>query len=142
MGELVIQKGIYYKGTRHGRWLTYNRDSTLFDKEKYYKGWPKESLVSYYDPQERKKMKEITPIEYGEKDGYYYRFFEDGQLAIMGEYRWDQKIGDWVEYYPNKKRKKIITYPKKAFEDNMRPYIKAEWNEKGKQIYSNNTGTR
>lgn len=138
IGEVVLEKGIFYKGTKHGRWLTYERDSVLKDKSKYFKGWPKESLVSYYDPQERKKMKEITPIEYGEKDGYYYRFYENGQMAIAGEFRWDQKIGDWVEYYPNKRRKKIISYPKEPFKDTMRPYIKAEWNEKGKQIYTNN----
>jgi antitoxin component YwqK of YwqJK toxin-antitoxin module len=97
--------------------------------------------VSYYDV-ERKKMKEITPIEYGEKDGYYYMFHENGQIAISGEYRWDQKIGDWTEYYPNKRRKKIIAYPKEPFDESMRPFIRAEWNEAGKQIYRNTTASR
>lgn len=137
-GNVVLQEGIFFKGTRHGRWLTYSRDSVLMDKEKYYKGWPKESLVSYYDPAERKKMKEITPIEYGEKDGYYYRFYENGQMAVVGEYRWDQPVGDWTEYYPGNKRKKIITYPKEPFDQNVKPFIKIEWNEKGKEIYRNN----
>lgn len=137
-GEMVIQKGIFYKGTKHGRWLTYNRDSVLTDKEKYFRGWPKESEVSYYDPQERKKMKEIVPIEFGEKDGYYYRFYDNGQVAVMGEFRWDQKVGDWTEYYPNNKRKKILTYPKKPFDNEVKPFIKAEWNDKGKEIYRNN----
>lgn len=137
-GTLVLQKGIFYKGTKHGRWLTYNKDSVLTDKEKYYKGWPRESEVSYYDPSERKKMKEIIPIEFGERDGFYYRFYENGQPAVMGEYRWDQKIGDWTEYYPNKKRKKIITYPKEPFDKEVRPFIRAEWNEQGKEIYRNN----
>ncbi len=141
LGEVILEKGIFYKGTKHGRWMYYKRDSTLENKEKYFRGWPKESLVSYYDA-ERRKMREITPIEFGEKDGYYYRFFENGQMAISGEFKWDQKIGDWVEYYPNKKRKKIIAYPEKPFEDNFRPYIKAEWNEKGKQIYRNNRASR
>jgi antitoxin component YwqK of YwqJK toxin-antitoxin module len=137
-GNVVLQQGIYFKGTRHGRWLTYSRDSVLTDKEKYFKGWPKESLVSYYDPADRKKMKEITPIEFGEKDGYYYRFYENGQMAVAGEYRWDQRVGDWTEYYPNNKRKKIITYPKEPFDETVRPFIKIEWNEKGKEIYRNN----
>jgi antitoxin component YwqK of YwqJK toxin-antitoxin module len=141
LGDVVLAKGIYYKGTKHGRWMEYNRDSTLANKEKYFRGWPKESLVSYYDA-ERKKMKEITPIEYGERDGYYYRFYETGQIAVSGEYRWDQKIGDWVEYYPNKRRKKIIAYPDKAFDESMRPFIKAEWNEQGKQIYRNTQASR
>src|SRR5690606_20982059 len=95
-GEIVLQKGIFYKGTKHGRWLSYSRDSVLTDKEKYYRGWPKESLVSYYDPMERKNMKEITPIEFGEKDGYYYFFHENGKVAVHGEYRWDQRVGDWT----------------------------------------------
>jgi antitoxin component YwqK of YwqJK toxin-antitoxin module len=135
-GDLVIQKGIFYKGSKHGRWLSYNKDSVLIDKEKYYKGWPKESVVSYYDPADRKKMREIIPIEFGEKEGYYYRFHESGQVAVMGEYRFDQKVGDWTEYYPNNKRKRIIAYQKEAF-DETRPYIKAEWNDKGKEIYRN-----
>lgn len=137
-GNVLLEEGIYYKGTRHGRWLTYGRDSVLMDKNKYFRGWPKESLVSYYDPTERKKMKEITPIEYGEKEGYYYRFYENGQMAVSGEYQWDQKVGDWIEYYPNNKRKKIIAYPKKPFDTNVKPYIKIEWNDKGKEIYRNN----
>jgi antitoxin component YwqK of YwqJK toxin-antitoxin module len=137
-GETILQKGIFYKGTRHGRWLTYNRnDSVLTNKEKYYRGWPKESLVSYYDPVERKRMKEMTPIEFGEKEGYYYFFHENGVMAVQGEYKWDQRVGDWVEYYPNGKRKKIIAYPKEPFDKSMTPYIKAEWNDKGKEIYRN-----
>lgn len=140
-GETVIAKGIFYKGTKHGRWMYYNRDSTLVDKEKFFRGWPKESVVSYYDA-ERKKMKEITPIEFGEKTGYYYHFYENGQIAITGEYEYDQRVGDWTEYYPNKRRKKIIAYPEEPFEESMRPYIKAEWNEKGKQIYRNTQASR
>lgn len=138
MGNVLLEEGIYYKGTRHGRWLLYDRDSVLRDKTKYFRGWPKESLVSYYDPNERTKMKEITPIEYGEKEGYYYRFYEDGKMAVTGEYRWDQKVGDWTEYYPNNKRKKIIAYSKEPFDTEVKPYIKMEWNEKGKEIYRNN----
>src|SRR5690606_13659792 len=76
-GDVLLAKGIYYKGTKHGRWMHYNRDSVLVDKEKYFRGWPKESVVSYYDPANRTKMKEINPIEFGEKSGYYYRFFEN-----------------------------------------------------------------
>lgn len=137
-GEVVLERGIFYKGTRHGRWMKYNRDSTLVDKDRYYRGWPKESLVSYYDPHERKRMKEMTPIEYGEKEGYYYFFHENGNLAVQGEFKWDARVGDWTEFYANGKRKKIIAYSKEPFDDTFAPYIKAEWNEKGKEIYRNN----
>lgn len=40
-GDIILQKGIFYKGTKHGRWVSYTRDSVLTDKEKYYRGWPK-----------------------------------------------------------------------------------------------------
>ena len=136
-GDVILKKGIYYKGTLHGRWLTYNRDSTLTDKEKYYRGWPKESLVSYYDPMDRKRMKEMTPIEFGEKEGFYYLFHDNGTLAVQGEYHWDCKVGDWTEYYPTGKRKRILAYPKEPFDKELTPYIKIEWNDKGKEIYRN-----
>jgi antitoxin component YwqK of YwqJK toxin-antitoxin module len=137
-GDAIVEKGIFFKGTRHGRWMAYGRDSVLTNKEKYFKGWPKESVVSYYDPSTRKKMRELTPIEFGEKDGFYYLFHENGQVAVQGEYRWDQKVGDWTEYYATGKRKKIITYPKEPFEKDIKPYIKIEWNDKGKEVYRNN----
>lgn len=137
-GDILLEKGIYYKGTKHGRWMTYGKDSTLTDKAKYYKGWPKESIVTYYDPEGRKKMKEITPIEFGDRQGYYYRFHENGKIAVAGEYAWDQPVGDWVENYATGKRKRILSYPKQAFDETVRPYIKVEWNPQGKEIYRNN----
>ncbi|MEO5979641.1 MAG: hypothetical protein ABIS36_07790 [Chryseolinea sp.] len=137
-GDVIMEKGIFYKGLKHGRWMTYKRDSTLDDKARYYQGWPKESLVSYYDPSQRQKMKEMIPIEFGEKEGYYYYFHENGSLAIQGEFRWDERVGDWTEYYVNGKRKKIISYPKEPFDEKIQPYIKVEWNEKGKELYRNN----
>ena len=108
------------------------------DKEKYYRGWPKESMVTYFDPGTFKKMKEITPVEFGEKEGYYYRFFENGKIAVAGEFQWDHPVGDWIENYPDGKRKRIIAFPKEPFDERMKPYIKVEWNDKGKEIYRNN----
>jgi antitoxin component YwqK of YwqJK toxin-antitoxin module len=138
MNQVVMEEGIYYKGTRHGRWMTYNRDSTLTDKAKYFRGWPKESLVTYYDPLEKKKVKEITPIEFGEKEGFYYMFHENGLVAVTGEYKFNEKVGNWIEYYPSGKRKKLVAYSKEAFDKEVIPYVKTEWNEKGKEIYRNN----
>jgi antitoxin component YwqK of YwqJK toxin-antitoxin module len=139
LNQVVIEEGIYYKGTRHGRWMTYNqRDSSLTDKARYFRGWPKESEVTYYDPVEKKKVKEIIPIEFGEKEGFYYMFHENGLVAVTGEYQWDKKVGNWVEYYPTGKRKKLVAYPKEPFDKEVIPYVKSEWNEKGKEIYRNN----
>lgn len=116
--------------------MRYNLQDLVEDKSKYYKGWPKESYVTYYDPLEKKHMKEVVPVEYGEKDGYYYMLFENGTTAVQGEYQWNEKVGDWIENYANGKRKRIIAYQKEPFTKDFQPYIRKEWDEKGKEIYS------
>lgn len=133
-GDQVLKEGIFFKGMKHGRWMEYDKNDLLVDKEKYYKGWPRESQVTYYD-REHDHMREIIPIEYGEREGNYYYFFEDGRVGVAGEYNWDNRVGDWVEYYPSGRRKKIIRYSKDAFDDEFRPFIWKEWNEKGKLVY-------
>jgi len=133
--EQVLEEGIFYAGTKHGRWTRYNRNDILLDKEKYYKGWPKESLVSFYD-KGRKKLKEVIPVEYGEKEGYYYYFHPNGRVAVRGEYKFDAKVGVWSEFYNRKRRRKRqVQYSEDPFDESHRPFILKEWNEYGKVIY-------
>ena len=134
-GEILLEEGIYFKGAKHGRWMRYNRENLLEDKEKYYKGWPKESLVSYYDP-ERKKVKELIPVEYGEREGNYFMFHDNGTLAVQGEYRFNQPVGEWTEHYPNGKRKKVVAFGKDPFDRTFRPFVRREWDENGRETYS------
>lgn len=135
----VIEEGIFYKGAKHGRWTTYRKmyDYYVLDgKEKYVKGWPKESEVSYYD-NKGSVIQEVTPVEYGKKEGNYYYFFEDGRLAVKGEFRYDEKVGIWTEYYPGPKqrRKRVVQYPATPWERTEDPYILQEWDKEGKLIY-------
>ena len=135
MGNVVMEEGIYFKGAKHGRWMRYNRENILEDKDKYYKGWPKESLVSYYDP-ERKKVKELIPVDHGDREGNYYKFHDGGQLAVFGVYLHDYRVGEWTEYYPNGKQKKLVLYPADPFDKTRKPYVRREWNETGQEVYS------
>jgi len=136
-GTQVLEEGIYYFGTKHGRWVKLDKNNILIDKEKYYKGWPKESLVNYYD-KERTKFKEVIPVEYGEKEGYYYYFFENGLIAVRGEYKYGEKVGKWTEYHYNtQRRKKIIQYPENPYDKDATPYVWREYNKKGKLVYEN-----
>ncbi|MEM7550692.1 MAG: hypothetical protein AAF363_13505 [Bacteroidota bacterium] len=140
LGEEILEEGIYYKGMKHGRWVQYEKFYDYFalkDKEKYYKGWPKESKVSYYSKKD-KDLKEIIPIEYGEKEGYYYKFHENGQIAAWGEFKFDSKVGVWNEYYDDRKRrrrKRQIQYSDDPFDEDFRPYIIKEWSRGGKVLY-------
>jgi hypothetical protein len=139
--NVVLEEGIFYKGTKHGRWMQFDRNDVVNDKEKYYKGWPKESLVTYYDPVERKRVKEMVPVEIDEREGFYFFFHENGTIAVTGEYKWDKKVGDWIENYANGKRKRIIAYPADPFDDTFLPFIRKEWDEKGREIFTSNKGS-
>lgn len=135
IGEQVLEEGIFYKGAKHGRWVRYNRNDILQAKEKYYKGWPKESLLTYWD-REKTKLKEVIPVQFGEKEGYYYAFHENGALAAAGEYHFDHKIGLWREFYPDRnRRKREVLYSEYAFDTKHQPVIIREWDKKGVLIY-------
>lgn len=135
--EVVVEEGIFYIGTKHGRWIRKTPDDILIDKEKYYKGWPKESLVSYYDPNTRTKIKEIIPVEYGLREGNYYYFFEDGSVAVTGEYKYGNKVGKWTSYFENRRgrRQREIQYRKDPHDDDFVPFIIKEWASSGKVVY-------
>ena len=135
LGEQVLEEGIFYKGLKHGRWVRLNRHDILQAKEKFYKGWPKHSQVAYWN-KETRQIKEVIPIQYGEKEGYYYAFHENGNIAAVGEYHFDHKIGLWREYYPERgKKKREVQYSDYAFDDTYKPVILKEWNERGIVIY-------
>lgn len=137
---ILLEEGIFYKGAKHGRWMKYDKQNLLDDKDKFYKGWPKESIVTYYDAVEHKKVKEMIPVEIDEREGFYYLFHENGTIAVTGEYKWGEKVGDWIENYPNGKRKKIVAYPKEPFEKEIKPFVRKEWDDKGREIFSSKKG--
>lgn len=136
LGDQVIEEGIFYIGTKHGRWTEFNSNDILTNKQKFIKGWPKESEISYYDPKGA-HVKEVIPIEHGEEEGIYYYFHDNGQVAVVGEYQYGEKVGVWREYYKNRaRRKKEIQYKKDPFEKNFSPYVLREWDESGKLVYT------
>ncbi|GJM28735.1 MAG: hypothetical protein DHS20C17_13700 [Cyclobacteriaceae bacterium] len=136
-GQLIAE-GIFYIGTKHGRWMEYFSNDVLKDKEKFFKGWPKEAEITYHDA-EGTKVKEVIPIEHGKKDGTYYYFHENGVVGVTGIYENDQRIGIWKEYYKYRRnrsnRKKEVQYAEDGFQKDFRPYTIKEWNNDGKLLY-------
>ena len=131
----ILETGIFYKGTKHGRWTRYDNKNILLDKKKYYKGWPKESIVSYYD-KDRKKLKEIIPVEYGKKEGNYFYFHDNGMVAVSGEFQNDEQVKIWREYYKFRRRKKKeVQFKTNPWDNEFQSHIIKEWNEKGELIY-------
>ncbi|MBV6644706.1 MAG: hypothetical protein KI790_04620 [Cyclobacteriaceae bacterium] len=134
LGDQVLEEGYYYKGVKHKRWVRLNRHDILQDKAVYWKGWPQQSLLAFYDFQ-RNQLKEVIPVHFGERDGTYYAFHSNGKLAVRGKYKFDHKVGLWREYYSNRRIKREVVYPEDPFDFNFEPYITKEWSEKGILIY-------
>ncbi len=136
-GQLITE-GIFYIGTKHGRWMEYFSNDVLKNKEKFYRGWQKESQITYHD-QEATKIKEVIPVQYGKKEGAYYYFHDNGVLGVTGEYQNDLKIGVWKEYYKYRRnrrnRKREVQYGGDGFDKQFKPYILKEWTNEGKLIY-------
>ncbi|MDW7695070.1 hypothetical protein R9C00_29235 [Flammeovirgaceae bacterium SG7u.111] len=139
---VLTEKGIYYVGGRHGRWETYGRDQLLRDKKKYYRGFPKDSKITYYDI-ESTKIKEVIPIQYGKKEGWYLKYYENGKLAVVGQYVDDIKVGTWLEYYNKEgdrgreKKETVYVNRNRPYDEEFEPYVSREWDEKGKKIVDN-----
>lgn len=134
MGDQVLEEGYFYKGLKHGRWVRFNRHDILQDKEFYWKGWLRESMISYYD-YKKTQVKEVIPVHFGEKHGEYYAFHKNGSLAVVGQYLYDHRVGLWREYYDNNRVKREVSYPEEPFDFKTKPLIQKEWDENGKIIF-------
>lgn len=135
----IVEQGIYYLGARHGRWMyekPVGEEPILQDKIKYYKGFPKESEIVYFDV-DKKKLKEVLPVEGGKYHGQYFRYYEDGILAEEGKFEEGKKIGMWIEYFQSAKKliKKQTQYAKSWTIEDFEPYVVREYNEKGRVTY-------
>lgn len=136
--DQVIQTGMFYYGTKHERWVNYNTQNILLDKSVYYEGWPKASRISYYNRAD-KQIETVTPVKYGLEEGNFYHFYEDGQVAVSGKYKFGEKIGLWTEYWEdtdnNNVRKREVQYQEEPFTKDFQPHIRAEWDQEGNVIY-------
>lgn len=132
--DQVIEEGWYYKGMKHRRWVRLNRHDILQDKSYWWKGWPQESRLAYYDFQ-KTKLKEVIPVRYEERNGEYWAFHKNGSIAVRGEYKFGHKVGLWREYYKDRRIKREVLYPEDPFDFDFVPTITREWDDKGTQIY-------
>lgn len=134
LGEQILEEGHFYKGEKHGRWMRFNSNDILQEKSIYWKGYPEQSLLSFYD-YNRTKLREAIPVHFGDRDGEYVAFHPNGNLAARGAYKFDHRVGLWREYYDNRRIKREIQYPDNPFSPNRTPYIMREYSPEGKVIY-------
>ena len=134
LGEQIIEEGWFYKGMKHRRWVRFNRHDILQEKAYWWKGWPQESRLAYYDFQ-KTVLKEVIPVHFGERNGDYWAFHQDGNIAVRGEYKFDHRVGKWQEFYDGRRLKREVIYAEDPFDFEFTPYILKEWDRNGKLIY-------
>lgn len=133
---VVVEEGYFYVGTKHLRWEKYrnNEEHILVDKEHYEKGFLRDAKVTYYG--DTKKIKEVIPYEYGEVQGTYYRFYENGELQWSGQYQKGRKVGVWINYYDFRNRRHYeYQYPETAYDAPHEPYLVKEYDRHATLIY-------
>jgi antitoxin component YwqK of YwqJK toxin-antitoxin module len=138
VNQVVVERGMFFYGSKHGTWLTFDADNVLQDKAHFEEGWPKESRITYFNTS-TKAIEKLIPMQFGLEEGNFFHFYENQQVAVTGEYRYGQKVGLWTEYWNTNNtqtiRKREIQYQEKPYTKNFRPYIRAEWDKEGKLIY-------
>lgn len=141
MGNQVIEEGIFYLGSKHGRWMIHDKNNILIDKRKYNKGFDKESKITYYDDK-LTKINEVIPLKGLIREGKYVKFYPSGNLEIEGYYENDCKIGLWIEYYDRFGfRKREIKYPDIP-DCTANPVIEREWDSNGKLLFDKFPGNK
>ncbi len=132
LGDLIVEEGWYYLGTKDGRWESYDKNYNLLNKEYYERGFYRDSEITYYD-EKQAKIKEIKPKNFGKVTGEYFSFNESGTLAEQGFMDDSLKVGKWVEYYPTgNRRKKETQFGKDCYDNTFESYTLYEYDEKGK----------
>ena len=137
VNEVIVEKGMFFHGMKHEIWMEQNRDSTLADKIHYHMGWFRDSEITFYDEATKKKIKEVIPMRYGKKEGTYYRFFENGKIAVRGQYFYDQKVGVWEEFHNASITavKREIQFRPQFYMKDFEPYIRKEWTVNAQVLY-------
>jgi antitoxin component YwqK of YwqJK toxin-antitoxin module len=131
----TVEEGYFYIGTKHLRWERYNNKGILLDKDHFENGFVRDAKITYHDAA-GKKIKEVIPYEYGQLQGTYYRFYENGQVQWSGQYEKGRKVGTWINYYDFRGRRHYeYQYPETVYDARFEPYLVKEYDRHGTLIF-------
>lgn len=130
---ILVEKGYYYRGVKHGRWEKYHKTKGSLESKVYYdKGFPKNSIRMFHD-EKKTKLKAIISVVDGYKNGYAVYYYPGGSLKAKGYHLENERVGTWVEYYENGKRKQELKYNNVPY-DKDKPETVRSWSEDGSPI--------
>ncbi len=83
---------------KHGKYQSFDKDSILSSKGKYYYGKMDGEFREYNN---NNKLVVITNYKEGRKNGQFISFFENGRKKERGTYKSSLKIKKWEKWYEN-----------------------------------------
>jgi antitoxin component YwqK of YwqJK toxin-antitoxin module len=134
-GDVLIEQGYFYMGAKHLRWETFKPDSTLTQRIHYEKGFLRDAEITYYDAA-KTKIKEIIPYQYGEVQGEYLKFYENGQVEWQGMYDKGRKVGTWINFYDFRGRRQFeYQYAESGFDQPKEPVLVKQYDRHGALVF-------
>ncbi|MBC3540582.1 toxin-antitoxin system YwqK family antitoxin [Rufibacter sediminis] len=134
-GDVLIEQGYFFVGAKHLRWETFKTDSTLTQRQHYEKGFLRDAVITYYDAA-KTKIKEVVPYQYGQVQGEYYKFYENGQLEWQGTYDKGRKVGTWINFYDFRGRRQFeFQYAESAFDKPVEPVLVKQYDRHGSLVF-------
>ncbi len=136
---ILLSKGSYVKGKKHGVWESYHDDGNIHGREEFKNGTPIGEYVYYYADG---TSKILTPIYNGKWHGDHKEYYPDGKLSITGHYHNGVRDGEWKEYYENGLIKEIYHCQAGLWHGKYEKYYpNGNIAEKGRFELDNKTGT-
>lgn len=100
---LIIEKGAFINGSKHGEWVTYSRNSVLIRKLNYDTGALNGKVMLFYL---NGKPKLTGQFEKGNKTGKWTYYTKKGKILSEGNYLSNKPIKTWI--INDKKGKKLV----------------------------------
>ena len=121
----------FIKGTKHGRWMTYKQDSTLTDKALYFRAGQKNRRLRI-TTRWSVRGEEILRSNSARRKASTTCSMKTVwlPLPVNTSGKKSRKL-DWILSYQEKK--KLVTYSRIHSTKDLMPYVKTEWNDKGKK---------
>jgi antitoxin component YwqK of YwqJK toxin-antitoxin module len=89
---------------KHGKWQYYDRLGVLEEERNYYKDMLHGKVILFFP---NKKQKQEGYFYLDQQDSVYREWFENGKLAVQGQYDMNEPIGQWTYYYQDGREKSV-----------------------------------
>jgi hypothetical protein len=105
--EIVLEKGSYRNGLKHGIWSSRSEPALAPSKGTYRHGKRVGRWVEWSANRDGDKIKRVGTYLAGRRQGVWRSFYENGRRHCVGGYQKGIKQGRWGCWYKNRRPKSV-----------------------------------